>query len=68
MVKKSRALRIGENTFLLSQAVQLGGGGGVFLGGAVIKDPPANAGDWTIPALVREDPTCCRANKPVHPN
>ena len=39
-------------------------GWGVFLGGSVVKDPPANAGDWTVPALAREDPTCCGANKP----
>ena len=34
-----------------------------FPGGAVVKNPPANAG-----ALVQEDPTCCRATKPVHHN
>ena len=35
-----------------------------FPGGAVVKDTPANAGAW-VPALVREDPTCCGAAKPV---
>ena len=33
---------------------------GDFPGGAVVKNPPANAG-----ALVREDPTCRGATKPV---
>ena len=33
-----------------------------FPGGAVLKNPPANAG------LVWEDPTCRRATKPVHHN
>ena len=36
-----------------------------FPGGAVVKNLPANAGD-TVRALVREDPTCCGATKPVH--
>ena len=35
-----------------------------FPGGTVVKNPPANAGD-TVRALVQEDPTCCRATKPV---
>ena len=38
-----------------------------FPGGAVVKNPPANAGD-TGRALVREDPTCRGAAKPVHRN
>ena len=38
-----------------------------FPGGAVVKNPPANAGDTgSIPA--QEDPTCSRATKPVHHN
>ena len=38
-----------------------------FPGGAVVKNPPANAGDTgSIPG--REDPTCHRATKPVHLN
>ena len=35
-----------------------------FPGGAVVKNPPANAGD-TVRALVREDLTCRGATKPV---
>ena len=35
-----------------------------FPGGAVVKNPPANAGD-TVWALVREDPTCRGATKPM---
>ena len=38
-----------------------------FPGGAVVKNPPANAGDMVL-ALVREDPTCHGATKPVHHN
>ena len=38
-----------------------------FPGGAVVKNPPANAGD-TAQALVREDPTCHGATKPVSHN
>ena len=38
-----------------------------FSGGAVVKNPPANAGD-TGRALVREDPTCHRATKPASHN
>ena len=38
-----------------------------FPGGAVVKNPPANAGD-TGRALVREDPTCRGATKPVRHN
>ena len=33
-----------------------------FPGGAVVKNPPANAG---VQSLVWEDPTCCGANEPV---
>ena len=33
-----------------------------FPGGAVVKNPPANAGDM-VQALVRKDPTCRRATK-----
>ena len=37
-----------------------------FPGGAVVKNPPANAGDNAgVWALVREDPTCCGETKPV---
>ncbi|KAJ8798261.1 hypothetical protein J1605_001386 [Eschrichtius robustus] len=35
-----------------------------FPGGVVDKKPPANAGD-TGSILVREDPTCCGATKPI---
>ena len=35
-----------------------------FPGGAVVKNPPANAGTW-VWSLVWEDPTCHGANKPV---
>ena len=38
-----------------------------FPGGAVVKNLPANAGD-TVRSLVREDPTCRGATKPVHHN
>ena len=38
-----------------------------FPGGAVVKNPPANAGD-TVRALDQEDPTCCGATKPMHHN
>ena len=37
-----------------------------FPGGTVVKNPPAK-GTW-VRALVREDPTCRRATKPVHHN
>ena len=36
-----------------------------FPGGAVVKNLPANAGD-TGSTLVREDPSCHGATKPVH--
>ena len=43
-----------------------------FPGGAVVKNPPANAGDTgSSPGprtLVRQDPTCCGATKPVRHN
>ena len=35
-----------------------------FPGGAVVKNPPANAGD-TGSSPVREDPTCRGVTKPV---
>ena len=35
-----------------------------FPGGTVVKNPPAKAGTW-VWALVREDPTCCGATKPM---
>ena len=38
-----------------------------FPGGAVVKNPPANAGD-TGSSLVWEDPTCCGATKPMSHN
>ena len=38
-----------------------------FPGGAVVKNPPANAGDTgSSPGL--EDPTCRRATKPMRHN
>ena len=36
-------------------------------GGAVVENPPANAG-FQVQALVREDPTCRGASKPVRHN
>ena len=39
-----------------------------FPGGAVVKNPPANAGDIWVQALVQEGPTCRRATKPVRHN
>ena len=39
-----------------------------FPGSAVVKNPPANAGDKGSRALVQEDPTCCGATKPVRHN
>ena len=38
-----------------------------FPGGAVVKNPPANAGT-RVRALVREDPTCRGVIKPVRHN
>ena len=38
-----------------------------FPGGSVVKNLPASAG-VVVQALVREDPTCDRATKPVHRN
>ena len=38
-----------------------------FPGGAVVKNPPVNAGD-TGSSPGREDPTCRGATKPVHHN
>ena len=38
-----------------------------FPGGAMVKNPPANAGD-TVRSLVWEDPPCRGAAKPVHRN
>ena len=38
-----------------------------FLGGPVVKNPPAMAGN-TDSTQVREDSTCCGAAKPVHHN
>ena len=35
--------------------------------GTVVKNPPANAGA-RIRSLVREDPICCRAAKPMSHN
>ena len=38
-----------------------------FPGGSVVENPPTNAGDMgSIPDP--EDPTCCRATKPMHHN
>ena len=42
-----------------------------FPGGAVVKNPPANAGDTGpggLRALDQEDPICCGATKPVSHN
>ena len=35
-----------------------------FPGGSVVKNPPGNAGDVGS-TLIREDPTCCKADKPM---
>ena len=40
---------------------------GYFHGGAVVKNPPANAGNTGL-IPVWEDPTCHGAPKPVHHN
>ena len=37
------------------------------LGGAVVKNPSANAGDM-VRVLVQEDPTYCGATKPISHN
>ena len=36
-----------------------------FPGGTVVENPPANAGGTRVRFLVREDPLCCGATKPV---
>ena len=36
-------------------------------GGAVVKNPPANAGAW-VQSLAREDPTCRGATEPMRHN
>ena len=46
---------LGENALLLRSCA------GGFLGGSVVKNPPAIAGDGGF----REDATCCRATKPM---
>ena len=38
-----------------------------FPGGAVVKNPPADAGTQ-VRALVQEDPPCCGATKPTRHN
>ena len=40
-------------------------GGQGFPGGSMVKNPPASVGTW-VQSLVWEDPTCCRATKPMH--
>ena len=35
--------------------------------GQVVKDPPLMRGTW-VPSLLQEDPTCCRATKPMFHN
>ena len=40
---------------------------GGFLGESVVMNPTASAGDAGS-VLGREDPTCCRATKPMHHN
>ena len=48
---------------------QINNNGKGFAGGAVVKNPPANAETETrFRALVREDPTCRGATKPVSHN
>ena len=49
---------------MLASLDQKIGSDGDFPGGTVVENPPANAGTW-VQALVREDPTCCGATKPV---
>ena len=41
---------------------------GDFPGGAVVKNPPANARDTGFSPRVQEDPTCCGATNPVRQN
>ena len=53
--------------YILGCIKMLNSSEGDFPGGAVVKNLPANAG-YTVPALVREDLTCCGAAKPVHHN
>ena len=60
LIKEAR-IYIGEKT-----ASSISGAEG-FPGGTVVKNPPTNAGD-TVRALVREDPTCLGATKPVRHN
>ena len=45
----------------------LGQGGQDFPVGAVVKNLPANTGEW-VQSLVEEDPSCHEAAKPVHHN
>ena len=52
-----------ESKYVLNTAVQIYQVRD-FPGGAVVKNPPANAGD-TRSSPAREDPTCRRATKPV---
>lgn len=35
--------------------------------GSMVKNPPTNEGDMVC-SLIREDPTCCGATKPVRFN
>ena len=50
---------MGATTSFLSQQMEEG-----FLGGSVVKNPPASAGD-TVPSLSWEDPTCHGAIRPM---
>ena len=50
---------MGANTSFLSKQMEEG-----FLGGSVVKNPPASAGDM-VPSPSWEDPTCRRATKPM---
>ena len=54
-------------TFYFSYTGKYKDGNWGFPGGTEVKNPPVNSGD-TVQALVREDPTCRGATKPVHHN
>ena len=57
--QKEARIYNGEKTLSSINGVRRG-----FSGGAVVKNTPANAGAQ-VRALVQEDPTCCRATRPV---
>ena len=62
-------LREGHGGWSLPYKQEMGdrNASGVFPGGSVAKNHPAMQEIW-VRSLIREDPTCCGATKPVHPN